>query len=219
MHQAEFGCSLIGGDTDQNARPAVDLDHRVRRGADRAHGAADDAAVGDHVFVTGTLGDAALGLAIHTRASAFGPVLTEGDRAFLVGRYLRPNPRLALAPALRANASAALDVSDGFLKDLVRLAGSLGVTVDFAALPLSPPAAKALAHDARVASLIVAGGDDYEILCSVPDARLDDFEKDAAATGVGVTRLGVLTAGAATMILGPGGEPLLPRRAGYDHFA
>lgn len=217
--QAAFGCALVGGDTDRTpgaltigvtAFGTVPRGRFVRR---------QGAAAGDHVFVTGTFGDSALGLALHMRTGRHGTALTEGDRAFLVGRYLRPNPRLALAPVLAAHASAALDVSDGLLKDLVRLSGGSGVTVEFGAIPLSPPTAKALARDAAIADQIVSGGDDYEILCSVSEARLGDFERGAAATGIAVARLGVLVAGAPTMILGPGGEPMLPRRAGYDHFS
>ena len=213
--QVAFGCTLIGGDTDRTSGPlsigvtaigAVPAGRMVKRGG---------AENGDRIFITGTLGDSALGLRLHQDASAFGPSLTDGDKAFLVGRYLRPSPRVALADVLVEFAHAALDVSDGLAKDLPRLAGDYGAIVNASGLPLSPSAKLSLEHDARVADLIVGGGDDYEILAAVPAARAAAFAAAALAVGVQVTEIGVL-GGAKVEILGfDGGAMMLP---GYDHF-
>ncbi len=136
--QDRFGCHLIGGDTDRRPGPltiaitvvgSVAQGRMVRRGTARP---------GDVLFVSGTLGDAALGLALRKGpdlAKAWG--LSPEEDAHLRRRYLRPEPRLALAPALRAHASAAMDISDGLAKDLGRMcaASGCGAHVRFADLP------------------------------------------------------------------------------------
>src|SRR6185436_18937693 len=141
--QARFGCHLIGGDTDRRPGPLtvtmtvigeVEQGRMVRRGTARA---------GDAVLVSGTLGDAALGLALRkdpALAAAWG--LTPAEAEHLRRRYARPEPRLALAGALRDHASAAMDISDGLAKDLARLCTTSGCAarVRFADLPLSAAA-------------------------------------------------------------------------------
>ena len=217
--QETFGCHLIGGDTDVTPGPlsigvtimgSVPAGKFVRR---------QNASVGDHVFVTGTIGDAALGLAVRHDPSAFAKVLTDDDRAFLLDRYLHPKPRLALADTLQANASAALDISDGLLKDLSRLAGPLGFSLELGKVPLSNAGRAALAHDSNVAQAILAGGDDYELVIAVPPASVAGFTRGAAETGVQVSDLGTLTADPAVKILGFDGTPIDVERFGYDHFS
>ncbi len=150
------------------------------------------AAAGDHIFVTGTIGDAALGLAVRSDPSAFAKALTDDNRAFLLDRYLRPRPRLALAETLRAHASAALDISDGLLKDFSRLADQLGFLLELAKVPLSKATRAALAHDPNIVQAILAGGDDYELLIAVPPASVAGFTR--RETGIQVSDLGVLDA-------------------------
>ena len=140
---------------------------------------------GEAVFVSGTLGDAALGLALRkdrTLAGRWG--LTPDEAGHLLQRYARPQPRLALAPALREQASAAMDLSDGLAKDLGRLCAASGCAarVRLLDMPLSPPAAKALAADPTLWDRIVAGGDDYEVLATVPLAAAEKF-RSAATIG------------------------------------
>ncbi len=216
--QESFGCHLIGGDTDLTPGPlsigvtiigSVPSGQFVRR---------QGAVSGDHVFVTGTIGDSALGLAIARDLSAFA-TLPAKDRAFLVGRYLRPMPRLELAETLRAHASAALDVSDGLLKDLSRLAGPLGLTLDFGLIPLSDAAAAALAHDPTIAPTILSGGDDYELLVGVPPASINGFRQGAEAVGIAVRDLGALAVNQPLQVVDRGGTPMLVRQLGYDHFS
>ncbi len=219
--QARFGCHLLGGDTDRRPGPLsisitiigeVETGGMVRRGTARA---------GDAVFVSGTLGDAALGLALRndaTLASTWG--LSPSEAEHLRRRYLRPEPRLALAPALRAYASAAMDISDGLAKDLARMCAASGCAarVRFAHLPLSPAAAKAVAADPALRRHIVAAGDDYEVLATVPAARAAAFQADARAAGVPVAQIGAISAGTGVVIEGPGGEALQLDRTGWDHF-
>ena len=214
--QQEFGCHLIGGDTDHTPGPlsigvtaigTVPKGEFVQRRGAKA---------GDHVFVTGTIGDAALGLAIRRKPKLFDGVLSDGDKSLLVDRYLRPQPRLGIAEALRKHASAALDISDGLLKDLARLSGPLGIELKLDALPLSSSMRAALASDPRVANLILGGGDDYELLVTVPPDQAAAFAGSAGR--LTVCDVGVLQMGIPITMIGPNGAPIEPDRAGYDHF-
>jgi thiamine-monophosphate kinase len=219
--QAAFGCHLIGGDTDRRPGPltvtisivgAVETGRMVRRGT---------ACAGEALLASGTLGDAALGLALRKDprlAEAWG--LSRAEAQHLQDRYARPEPRLALAAALRAHASAAMDLSDGLAKDLGRLCAASGCAahVRLADLPVSSAAAKALAVDPALDRHIVAGGDDYEVLASVPDEKVPGFQAMAAAAGVVMTRIGATSTGAGILIEGRDGRPLSLERPGWDHF-
>jgi thiamine-monophosphate kinase len=221
MAQTSFGCHLIGGDTDRRPGPitisitiigSVEKGHMIRRGTARA---------GDTVVVSGTLGDAALGLALRNDAALaarWGLSAVEAD--YLRQRYARPQPRLALAAALRTHASAAMDVSDGHAKDLGRMCAASGCAarVRLADMPLSPAAAKALAADPGLALRIVAAGDDYEVLATVPEAGVPAFQSMAKEGGVAVTRIGATTASTGVVIEGGDGQPLTLTRTGWDHF-
>jgi thiamine-monophosphate kinase len=223
--QARFGCGLLGGDTDRRPGPltvsitavgAVPLGEMVRRGT---------AKPGDLLFVSGTIGDAGLGLALSrdpALAAAWG--LAPAEAEALVRRHRRPAPRLALASALRQHASAAMDISDGLVKDLDRMLRASGVAGRLATAdaPLSATARKFVAgapgeQDRRLAQLITAG-DDYEVLAAVPAAHAADFRATAAAAAVPVAKVGTLTAGSGLRIDGPDGRPLTLDRAGWDHF-
>jgi thiamine-monophosphate kinase len=146
--------------------------------------------------------------------------LTPAEAEHLRRRYARPEPRLALAGALRDHASAAMDISDGLAKDLARLGAASGCAarVRFAEVPLSPAAAKALAADPSLAQRILAGGDDYEILATVPAARAPAFPAAAATSGIAVAQIGLMEAGAGIVIEDRSGQPLALDRTGWDHF-
>lgn len=219
--QQAFGCHLAGGDTDRRPGPfsvtimlagTVPQGRMVRRGAARA---------GDLIYVSGTLGDAALGLKLRLDLrSAVASRLDASDLDLLLGRYLRPAPRLELGPALRTHASAAMDLSDGLVKDLGRMcrASAVGGVIRFADVPLSPAARKWLTHDPAAASDIVAGGDDFEILAAVPPDKAAPFETAAAAAGVRVTCIGSFVAGEGVDVRDAAGRPMQLRRPGWDHF-
>ena len=217
--QEAFGCRLIGGDTDVTPGPmsiGITAIGRLPSGMFvHRHGAK----AGDHVFVTGTIGDAAVGLAIRRDPQLFGHILTDADRSLLVGHYLRPHPRLELGAALRAYASAALDISDGFLKDLGRLAGNLGIDLNFDALPVSSPVRAALARDVAVTDTILGGGDDYELLVAVPSDAVEAFSRSAAGLGVLVSDIGVLQAGRPIRVFASDGTQIETSHFGYDHFS
>jgi len=222
--QAEFGVSLLGGDTIRSPAGlvvsvtvfgAVPTGHMVRRAAARP---------GDRLYVSGTLGDAALGLALRLRPETFA-ALDETARAHLARRYLLPEPRGALAPAILAHAGAAMDLSDGLGLDLARMGRGAGVAaeIDVAALPLSPAARAALALDPALIESIVGGGDDYEILAAVAPEQAEAFEAAAATCGVAVTAVGRVVAcdeagrGGIAWHAADGGEAAL-RGGGFRHF-
>ncbi len=219
--QAAFGITLSGGDTDRRPGPltiaitaigGVPSGRMVRRGR---------ASPGDALFVTGTLGDGALGLALRLDPSLAATWrLTPGEQEHLLSRYARPQPRLSLGPTLRELASAAMDLSDGLAKDLGRMMDASGcrATIDAAHLPLSAAARKALATDPALMTTVVTGGDDYEILAAAPAAQADAFEARAAACGSPVTRIGVCEGGTGVAIADEEGRPIALARGGWDHF-
>lgn len=218
--QTEFGCHLIGGDTDH---ASGSLSIAITAFGSVPHGRMvqrTTAKAGDHLFVTGTLGDAALGLALHRDAALLSRELTSGDRAFLAGRYLRPSPRLALRPLLLSAASASLDISDGLLKDLGRMAAAAraGVKIRFEVLPLSPSARHMIEAEPSFADQIVAGGDDYEILFAVPPDRLQLLRSGASAVPVQITEIGRLERGGGVGLLDGEGQAMHIGSSGYDHF-
>jgi thiamine-monophosphate kinase len=219
--QEWFGCHLVGGDTDRRPGPftvsitlvgSVAAGRMVRRATARP---------GDALFVSGTLGDADLGLQLRKQSGyARHWALLPEDADYLRRRSLRPEPRIELAAALRQHASAAMDLSDGLAKDLRRLcaASRCAALVHVGDLPISPAAGKALAADPALIERIVAGGDDYEILAAVPAARAADFASAAALAGVSVTAIGSAVAGEGITIEGRDGEPLTLATEGWDHF-
>jgi thiamine-monophosphate kinase len=219
--QAAFGIALAGGDTDRRPGPfsatvtaigSVPTGQMVRRSTARA---------GDVLFLSGTLGDSALGLLLR-QDPALAPALGLGaaDVDHLLGRYLRPEPRVALAAALRACAGAAMDVSDGLVKDCSRLARASGVaaTIEALRVPFSPAAGRVLAQRADLALRVLTGGDDYEILAAVAPDRADTFRAAAVAAGVAVTEIGRVSAGSGVTVLGADGRPIEAGGGGWDHF-
>jgi thiamine-monophosphate kinase len=181
---------------------------------------------GDLVFLSGTLGDSALGLAIRRDAALAASWGLDGEAtAALVARYLRPMPRVRLAPHLLAHASAAMDVSDGLVKDCGRLASASGVAVTLEAklVPLSAAARLAVDAQADLMEAVLTGGDDYEVLATVPPAEADAFRAAAQTSGVDVTAIGrVLPAdasqGTGVTVMALDGRPWEFERGGWDHF-
>ena len=217
-----FTCPLLGGDTVSTPGPlmiSITAFGRVPEGR-MIH--RSGARPGDHVVVTGTIGDAALGLDILRKgrvATALANDTTSRD--MLVGRYRMPEPRNALASAIRAHADAAMDVSDGLAGDLAKLcaASTVSATIELAAIPLSKGASTALKAGAVTLSEIVSGGDDYEILCTVAPDALKPFVEAARTSGVAVNRIGTIVAGkAAPKFLDAKGAELALTRRSYSHF-
>ncbi len=217
-----FGCPLLGGDTVSTPGPlmiSITAFGRVPAGK-MVH--RSGAKPGDRVVVTGTIGDATLGLDI-LKGGAVAAALADNAAArdMLVGRYRVPQPRNALAQAVRDHARAAMDVSDGLAGDLAKLCAASGVSavIDAPSIPLSAPAATLLARGTVGIETLISGGDDYEILCAIPENRLEAFAQAAGAAGVAVTSIGTVIAGAsAPKFLDAQGREIPLPRLSYSHF-
>jgi thiamine-monophosphate kinase len=139
----------------------------------------------------------------------------------LVGRYRLPQPRTALAGAVRDYAHAAMDVSDGLAGDLAKLCAASGVSavIDAQSVPLSAAAATLLARGTIGIETIVSGGDDYEILCAIPENRFEAFAQAAARAGVTVASIGTVIAGPSVpKFLDAQGREIVLQRLSYSHF-
>jgi len=215
-----FGCPLLGGDTVSTPGPvmiSITAFGRVPAGK-MVH--RSGAKPGDRVVVTGTIGDATLGLDI-LKGGAAAAVADAGAKAMLIGRYRVPQPRNALAKAVRDHAHAAMDVSDGLAGDLAKLCAASGVSavIDAPSIPLSATAAALLAGGTIGIETIVSGGDDYEILCAIPEDGFEVFAHAAGHAGVSVTSIGTFIAGSPVprFLDAQGKEIALPRLS-YSHF-
>ena len=219
---ALFGCPLLGGDTVSTPGPlmiSITAFGRVRSGK-MVH--RSGAKPGDCVVVTGTIGDAALGLDV-LRSGPVAAALAQDATATeaLTARYRVPQPRNALALAVRDHASAAMDVSDGLAGDLAKLCAASGVSaaIDLPSIPLSSAAADLLARGIVGIEQLIAGGDDYEILCTVPEDRLEAFIESSRQAGVAVASIGTILAGTASpVLLDAQGRELVLKRLSYSHF-
>lgn len=202
------GVALVGGDTCQGSLSlgvtvlgAVPPGEALRR---------DGAGVGDRIYVSGTLGDAALAL----RDRLAGRAVEEP----LARALDYPEPQLALGVALRGTATAAIDLSDGLLADLGHVArqSKVGARVDLERLPASP-SLRSLAEDDRYI-LQLTGGEDYGLCFCAPPEREGALEALAATLGVTLTRIGEIEAGAGVRCLAADGSPFLPGSGAWEHF-
>jgi thiamine-monophosphate kinase len=215
----DFGCPLLGGDT-VRANGALTLSvtalGQVPSGRMVPRTSAQE---GDVICVTGTIGDAALGLALRSD-SEWARGLAADQRDFLADRYLNPQPRIALARAVRDHARAAMDVSDGLAGDLAKMmrAGGVSAVVETGSVPLSPAASAALGLDPTLIDRILTGGDDYEILCAVPPERVDPFRLRAQEAGISLAAIGHVVAGSDNPAFRFGGTEKRYDTGSFSHF-
>ena len=204
--------ALVGGDTTRGPLTVtVQLLGTVPPGAAlrRCGGRA-----GDALFVSGTPGDAAAGLALEERRLAAEPLAL----AYLRERFLRPTPRMALGERLRGHASACIDVSDGLLGDAGKLAraSQTGVEISFAAVPVSEPLVRAVGEE-QARTLALTGGDDYELLFAVHPEKVSAMLADLPPERWGYTRIGALRAAPGAEVLREG-TVMQFSHSGYQHF-
>ena len=222
--QAAFGIGLLGGDTVGTLGPLtlsvtamgeVPAGRALRRNAAQA---------GDLVFVSGTLGDSALGL---KRLRGKLAALSAEEGIFLIDRYRLPQPRLQLGRALMEAglAKAALDISDGLLADLGHIGeqSNLAAKIESARLPLSPAAARALQDDPALIADIAAGGDDYELLFTAPATAQAPIAALGQRLGLRLTLIGRMIEAAgshpgAVRLLDEKGREIALERRGWQHF-
>lgn len=201
-----FGVALVGGDTVRGPLSvSVHLTGFVEPGMALTRGGA---APGDGIYVTGTPGEAAAGLALWAGGR-------DRDGA-LCRRFLDPEPRVAAGRSLRGVASAAIDLSDGLAVDLARMMAASGTGADLESrrLPVSPAAGRAVG-DERARRWLLFGGDDYELCFTAPETAADRLAGVAAGWDCGLTRIGRVVAGAGVRL---DGAALTPGAEAWSHF-
>ncbi len=210
--QKVFGVALLGGDTTSTPGPttlsvtmlgSVPAGTAIRRSGASPH---------DILMVSGTIGDAAIGLSDLSAGKA--------DRPYLVERFQTPEPRVTLGAALRGIASAMADVSDGLVADVGHICEASGLQAEIvaAAIPLSDDAAAAVAAGETDVSALATGGDDYELVFAVAPANRGAAFSAGIAAGVVVTEIGLFGVGEGVTLCGPDGRRLDLAKAGYSHF-
>ena len=215
--QETYGLALLGGDTVSTPGPTTLSLAAFGRVPDARGLARGTAQAGQDVYVTGSLGDGALGLLVRQgRLSG----LPEPERSHLEGRYRLPQPRLAVGAGLLDLATACLDVSDGLVADLAHIAEQSGLAIELrsADVPLSEAAQAVLADDPDLWPLVLTGGDDYELAFTAAPERAEAVAALAKASGVPITRIGRTRAGQGVTVVDRRGEPLELATRGWTHF-
>ena len=207
----QHNVDLVGGDTTRGPlnlcvtiMGVVPVSLALRR---------DGAKVGDEVWVSGNLGDAALALA-HLQ----GRVHLSGSEFDAVAKALhQPQPRVALGLALRGIASSAIDISDGLLADLGHIldASGVGAELEFAAMPVS---VEMRSQPALAQRCVLAGGDDYELCFTAAAHHHDELLRIAHGLNLPLTRIGKIVAGKGCIVHDASGLPIQLESGGYDHF-
>lgn len=215
--QQTFGISLWGGDTVSTPGPltfSVTAIGEVPRGKLLRRSGARP---GDDIYVSGTIGDGALGLA--AAEGQLGGTLE--DIQFLIDRYRCPQPRNALGPRLIGLASAALDVSDGLMADLTHMCETsrVGARIEGARIPLSPAASHAVDANSSWFGTALTGGDDYELLFAAAPENASAIAAAATESDVPVTRIGtIMSREEGVHAVNSHGRPLTFSRLGFTHF-
>lgn len=204
--------ALVGGDT---TRGPLALSVAVHGFV--PHGQAllrAGAQIGDAICVTGTLGDAAAGLMLLQESGN-----ADAHAAYLIERLNRPTPRVEAGLALRGQANACIDVSDGLLADLshICMASGVGAAIDISRLPRSHALLDLLGEQAS-RDLALTGGDDYELCFTVPAERVGALQAELTRLGCGATMIGRIVEGSGVHVHDADGQPLAFERRGWDHF-
>lgn len=215
--QKEFGIGLLGGDSTKIPGPTsltVMAMGRIARGkAVLRRGASND----EIIYVSGSLGDSALGLQVRLGALQG---LSATASAYLIDRYRLPQPRLGLGQQLVSVARAMIDISDGLIADLGHLcaASGLGAVIEAEKLPLSQAASEAISANPIFKKAVIGGGDDYELLFTAPADASERVAEAALAAKVTVTAIGRMQSDGGVRLIDAHGSPVKVDLAGYTHF-
>ncbi|MGL4438076.1 MAG: thiamine-phosphate kinase [Bosea sp. (in: a-proteobacteria)] len=220
-----YGCPLLGGDTVKasggltisiTAIGYCETGRMVKRTSGQ---------LGQKLVVTGTIGNAALGLQLRLMPDApWAQALSPEARELLLDHYLHPRPRNALAKVIRDHATAAMDISDGLLGDAVKLAAAaardgyvLAPRIELEKIPMTAAAHEALSFDATLLKTIVTGGDDYEVLMAVMPEALPALGQAATQAGCMVSVIGELIAGNTPEFIDGAGRPTRFGKLKFEH--
>lgn len=210
----EYGMQLVGGDTVRGPRViTLQVHGLVPQGQAMQRGRARE---GDRIYVSGTPGDAGLGLAIVEERLVAEPALS----AVLRQRLDYPRPRIPLGKALRGLASAAIDISDGLAADLQHIldCSGVGAVVELANLPRSAAMRQVFGNPADCWPYILTAGDDYELCFTVPPGQVPAVEELCATLDCPCTCIGRIESGHKLQLLQPDGRPWIQSVSGFDHF-
>lgn len=217
-----YRVALVGGDTSATSGPVVvtiSMFGVIGHGRSLLRSGAE---VGNRIFVSGTIGDSALGLRRFLGIDQEGQANLDADGVFLINRHLKPSPRIDLGLTLvdAAVVRAAIDISDGLLADTERLcaASGVGADLDLGKIPLSPAARRWLENGGQDAwRTLLTGGEDYELLFTVTPGALEYIPAIATNLGLPLTQIGVVTEQKGVRILDCG-TPLTIQGSGFKHF-
>ena len=215
--QRHYGVALLGGDSVATPGPATlsltALGEVVTGAAIRRSGAQP----GDRVWISGTIGDAFLGLGVLRGAYRDLPA---ADRKLLTGRFRLPEPRVTLGPRLVGIAHAMCDVSDGLVADLGHICETsrVGATISLPAMPLSAAARRRVAAEPALAARLATGGDDYELLFTAPPVASDAIARLAAELDIPLTPIGTIEPRAGVRLVGADGQEIPVAAGGWTHF-
>jgi thiamine-monophosphate kinase len=215
--QRHYGIDLLGGDSVATQGPAVLSLTAIGEVAAGAEIRRSGARLGDHVWVSGTIGDAFLGLAV--LRGSYSELAAE-ERAVLISRFQLPEPRVELGPRLAGIAHAMLDVSDGLVADLGHIceASEVGASVALADLPLSPAARQIAAGTPDLPLRLATAGDDYELLFTAPPEASETILRLAAELRLPLTAIGEIEPGTTARLVDAAGKVVPVAAAGYRHF-
>lgn len=217
--QDAYGISLLGGDTTRALGPLtisitalglVPKGQMVKRSGARP---------GELVFVTGTIGDSALGCRLRLSPNSF-PPLAADERAHLLNRYLLPQPRCAFAEVLCRHASSAMDISDGLVGDFAKLCrvSQVSAEIDARTIPLSRAAKSACGQQSALFETALTGGDDYEILFTAAPQHKEALLAGAQDAQMTISEIGYVTSGTGPPIFKDGDAILQFTHGSYSHF-
>lgn len=215
--QHRYGVALLGGDSTSTQGPAmltltaighVAVGQEIRR---------KGAQPGDRVWVSGTIGDAWLGL---KALRGEYPKLAPGHRDALVNRFRLPKPRVELGPRLAGLAHAMIDVSDGLVGDLGHICETsrVAASVELPLVPLSQGARELAAADPALLATLVTGGDDYELVFAAPPDADEEIASLSRSLKLPITRIGAIEAGAGVRVVDDQGREVPLAKAGWRHF-
>ncbi|MCK8043528.1 thiamine-phosphate kinase [Shewanella sp. 1CM18E] len=207
-----YGVALIGGDTTRGPRSiTITINGQVPKDTGLTRSGANN---GDWIYITGTLGDSALGLDI-LRGKV---TVDKPDSDYLIGRHYRPTPRVLAGQSLRMLASSAIDISDGIMSDIQHIIKSsqVGAVINVDRLPLSDELKRSVELETAL-SYALTGGEDYELLFTVPEAQKGALEMALVETGVRFTQVGQICTGGQLKLLN-NNKPFEPTNLGFEHF-
>ncbi|MCE9678071.1 thiamine-phosphate kinase [Shewanella sp. AS1] len=214
LHQVAeyYGVALVGGDTTRGPKSiTITINGQVPEGKALTRSGAKN---GDWIYVTGHLGDSALGLDILRGTQHFEPALNE----YFIERHYHPTPRVLAGQALRELASSAIDISDGLVGDIghVLKRSKVGAVIEVDTIPLSTQMREAVPIE-QALGYALTGGEDYELLFTVPEFQRGALEVALSHAGVSFAKIGQISTGDKLRLI-KDGEPYTPMNFGFEHF-